>query len=89
MLHVHGQPLRSWEVERLIRALRQDGGPAAVEAAGTIIHAFVNDRFAAPLTFGTREAISFVLAAEDDLPEGLEQLRETLSRHVVALVKIM
>jgi hypothetical protein len=29
------------------------------------------------------------LAAEDDLPEGLEQLRETLSRHVVALVKIM
>ena len=89
MLHVHGQPLRSQEVERLIRALSDDGGPAAFEAAGRIVHAFVNDHFAVPLSFETREAICFVLAAEEDLSDGLEQLRDTLSRHVVALVKIM
>jgi hypothetical protein len=89
MLHVHGQPLRSREVERLVRALSADGGPAAVEAAETTLHAFVNDHFAVPLSFDTREAICFVLAAEEDLSDGLDQLRETLSRHVVALVKIM
>ena len=89
MLHVHGQPLESREVERLIRVLREDGGPAAVEAARTVIHAYVNDHFAVPLSFETREAICFVLAAEEDLSDGLEALRETLSRHVVALVKIM
>jgi hypothetical protein len=89
MFHVHGQPLNSQEVERLIRALRNDGGPAAVEAAGTIVHAYVNDHFAAQLKFATREAICFVLASEDDLPEALEDLRETLSRHVIALVEII
>ena len=89
MLHVHGQPLRSREVERLIRALADDGGTAAVEAADTSTHAYVNDHFAAQLNFDTREAICFVLASEEDLPESLERLRETLSRHVVALVKIM
>ena len=89
MLHVHGQPLESREVERLIRVLREDGGPAAVEAARTVIHAYVSDHFAVPLSFETREAICFVLAAEEDLSDGLEALRETLSRQVVALVKIM
>ena len=89
MLHVHGQPLRSEEVERLVRALSEDGGPAAVEAAGNILHAFVNDHFSVRLTFDTREAICFVLAAEEDPSDGLDELRETLSRHVVALVEIM
>ena len=89
MLHVHGQPLNSGEVERLIRALRDDGGPAAVEAARTISHAYANDHFAAQLNFDTREAICFVLGSEDNLPESLERLRETLGRGVVALVKIM
>jgi hypothetical protein len=89
MLHVHGEPLSSTEVERLILALNDDGGPAALEAATTIAHAYVRDHFSATLTFDTREAIAFVLAWEDDLTEGLQHLRETLSRHVVALVKIM
>jgi hypothetical protein len=89
VLHVHGHPLGGSEVELLIRVLRQDGAPAAVEAAGTIIHAYANDRFAAQLSFETREAILFVLAVEDDLPDGLDRLRETLSRHVVALVEII
>lgn len=89
MLHVHGQPLRAGEVERLVRALTDDGGLDAVEAATTILHAYANDHFAARLSLDTREAIYFVLAAEGDLPEGLEQLRETLSRHVLALLKII
>jgi hypothetical protein len=86
---------RSWgaveptEGERLIRALNDDGGPAALEAATTIGHAYVKDHFSATLTFDTREAIAFVLAWEDDLTEGLQHLRERLSRHVVALLKIM
>lgn len=89
MLHVHGQPLRSREVERLIRALTDDGRPDAVEAATTILHAYANDHFAAQLSFDTRDAIYFVLAAEEELPEGLVQLREMLGRHVVALLKII
>src|SRR3954462_988796 len=89
MLHVHGEPLSSTEVERLIRALNDDGGPAALEAATTIAHAYVEDHFSAPLSFDTREAIAFVLAGEDDLTEGLQHLRETLSRHAGAPLKIM
>ena len=88
MLHVHGQPLNSREVELLIRALTDDGGPQAREAASTICHAYAYDHFSAQLNFDTREAICFVLAAKRVLPDALEQLRETLSRHVVALVMI-
>ena len=88
MLHVHGQPLNSREVERLIQILTDDGGLEALEAASTIRHAYVYDRFAAQLNFDMREAICFVLAAEEELPEALDQLRETLSRHVIALVLI-
>ncbi len=89
MLLVHGQPLESREVEQLIRALSHDGRPLAAKAAGTILHAYVNDRFAVLLGLETREAVCSVLAAEEELSDGLEGLHEALSGHGVALAKIM
>ena len=74
MLHVHRQPLRPDEVERLTRALNtDDGGPDAVDAALKVLRAYVHDACAA----GTHESTRFVLASDDDLYEGLEQLRDT------------
>ena len=89
MLHVHGQSLNEQELERLLEALTDDGGPDAVAVATEISHAYASDRFAVRLDFEAREAIYFVLATEEDLPEGLMELRETLGRHVLALLKIM
>ena len=68
MLHVHGQPLNSREVERLIQILTDDGGLEALEAANTIRHAYVYDRFAAQLNFDMREAICFVLQRRKNCP---------------------
>ena len=88
MLHVHGQPLPEPEIRRLIELLSADGGPDAREAARVILNACAGDRFAAALSFDTRDAIYFVLSTAEDLPDGLAKLKETLGRGILALLQI-
>jgi hypothetical protein len=88
MTHVHGQPLGEPELERLIVDLTNDGGPDAIAAATEVLRAYAHDRYAARLDFDTREAIYFVLAADEDLPEGLQQLRDALGRCILAQLKL-
>ena len=88
MLHVHGQPLTEQDLERLILDLTNDGGPDAVAAATEVVRAYAQDRFAARLDLDTRDAIYFVLAADEDLSEGLTGLRDALGRCILSQLKL-
>ena len=88
MIHVHGQPLAEHELDRLIVDLTNDGGPDAIAAATEVLRAYAQDRFAARLDFDTRDAIYFVLAADEELPEGLKQLRDALGRYILSQLKL-
>ena len=88
MIHVHGQPLEDEDIDRLIVDLTNDGGPDAIAAATEVLRAYAQDRFAAHLDFDTRDAIYFVLAVDEDLPEGLKQLRDALGRCILSQLKI-
>jgi hypothetical protein len=88
MIHVHGQPLEKQDLDRLIADLTDDGGPDAIAAATEVLRAYAQDRFAARLDFDTRDAIYFVLAADEDLPEGLDQLKRALGRCILSQLKL-
>ena len=81
-------PWQNEELDRLIVDLTNDGGPDAIAAATEVLRAAAQDRFAAHLDFDTRDAIYFVLAADEDLPEGLKQLRDALGRCILAQLKL-
>jgi hypothetical protein len=88
MLHVHGQPLAEKDVERLVFDLTNDGGPDALSAATGVLRDYAHDRFATQLDLDTRDAIYFVLAADEEIPEGLKPLRDALGRCILSQLKL-
>ena len=88
MFHVHGEPLAEEDVERLILDLTNDGGPDAIAAATAIFRDYVQERFATQLDLDTRDAIYFVLAADESLPEALKRLRDALGRCILSQLKL-